>query len=279
MYCGNANVHFFVFLEGLGCGRLALAQCFVEAYAAGYGYVEAFYCTAHGDGYQGVAGFAGELAHALAFCAEYQRGGAAQVGLVEGFWCVVAGAYDPDIALFEFIQGTRQIGDHEVRHGFGSAAGYFGYGGVDAGGVVFRGDYGVCPCPVGYTQACAEIVRVGNAVEHEQQWWLLQAVEQVIERMAGFNRCYPRYYALVPVVASKAREAQAVGLDELHLRFFGALKKLPHAGIAPRGIEEYFCHCFGGGFQVDAYGMKAKYDAVWRCRHAGIIVVIVGAMR
>ena len=168
MHSGNANVLFFVFLEGLGCGCFALPQCFVQTHAAGYRYIQAFYCATHGDGYQCIAGFAGELAHAFAFCAEYQCCGAAQVGLVEVFGRVVAGAYDPDIALFEFIQSARQIGDHKVRHGFGSAAGYFGYGGVDAGGVVFGCDYGVRPCPIGYSQASAEIVRVGNAVENEQ---------------------------------------------------------------------------------------------------------------
>src|SRR5258707_11485672 len=42
---------------------------------------------------------------------------------------IVAGADDPDIALLELIERARQVGDHEIGHGLGRAAGHLGHGG------------------------------------------------------------------------------------------------------------------------------------------------------
>ena len=143
---------------------LPLAQGFVQADAAGDRDIQAFDPAAHGDAKERVAGFARELAHAVTFCAHHNRGGGFEIGLVQGLRRVVAGAVYPNIALFEVIQGARQIGDHEVGHGFRCAAGDFGHGGVDAHGMVFWGDNGMCARAIGDAQHRAQIVRVGHAV-------------------------------------------------------------------------------------------------------------------
>ena len=58
--------------------------------------------------------------------AQHQGGGAAQVGVIERGRRVVGRAGDPDVALLELAQRARQIGDHEVRHRLGRAAGHQG---------------------------------------------------------------------------------------------------------------------------------------------------------
>ena len=89
--------------------------------------------------------------------------------VVERALGVVAGADDADVALLQLVQRARQVGDHQVGHRLGRAAGDLGHRGIQAHGVVLRRDDGVRAGTVGHAQAGAQVVRVGHAVEHQHQ--------------------------------------------------------------------------------------------------------------
>jgi hypothetical protein len=212
---------------------------------------------------QFVAGLARELAHAVAFGAQHQGDRAFQIHLVQRLRRIVAGADDPDVALLQFVERARQVGHHEVRHGLGRAAGHLGHGGVDAGGMVLRGNHGMGAGAIGHAQAGAEVVRVGDAVEHQQQRRLatgLHLLEQVVERRHLRHRLHPRRHALVPVAATELGQAHAVGLDQAHTRFLDPLDELAHAGVAPGGFEIDLDDGFRRGFQPHADGVEAEKD-------------------
>ena len=87
----------------------------------------------------------------------------------------------PDAVFFELAQGAGEVGYGDVGHGFGRAAGDFAHGGVQPRAFVFGRDYGVHAHSVGGAQARAEVVRVGDAVEHQQKRRLTQVVEHVFK--------------------------------------------------------------------------------------------------
>ena len=189
----------------------------VQADAARHRDVEALDRAPHRQVHQLVAGARRQLAHAAAFGAEDDRERAAQVELVERARRRLGRADDADVALLQLAERARQVGDHEVRHRLGGAARDLGDRRVDADRVVLRRDHRVRAGAVGDAQAGAEVVRIGDAVEHEDERRLagrFGSLERVVERMAARDRLDARDDALVAVVAGQASQAPVVALDQ-----------------------------------------------------------------
>ena len=123
---------------------------------------------------------------------------------------------------------------------------------------------------VGHTQAGSQIVRIGHAVQHQQQRRLLQVVEQIVQRTLLADLADAGHHPLVAMAATQTRQAQAIGLDQVDVRLLGALQKLPHARIAPAGIKKYLDHRLRRHFEAHANGVEAKDDFVG-CGHGVII--------
>ena len=190
-----------------------------------------------------VAGARRELAQAAALGAEDERHRPGEVEVVDRARRVLGGADDADVALLQLAERSRQVGDHEVRHRLGSAARDLGDGRVDADGVVLRRDHGVRAGAVGDAQAGAEVVRVGDAVEDEDERRLAARfgrLERVVERVAARDRLDDRDDALVAVVAGETAQALVVAVDEAHLGGFGTRDELAHALVAPAGVDVDF---------------------------------------
>ena len=90
----------------------------------------------------------------------------------------------------------------------------------------FGRDHRVRAGAVGHAQAGAEVVRVGDAVEHQQQRVALDRVERVVERMAHRHRLDARHHALVAVRAAQLVQALVVAVDDLRAGLAGALDEL-----------------------------------------------------
>ena len=73
--------------------------------------------------------------------------------------------------------------------------------------VAFRRNHGVHPHGVGHAQAGAEVVRVGDAVEYEQQGRLSKVVEHVVEVDVVVRSVDKAGDALVAGVAAQVIEA------------------------------------------------------------------------
>ena len=122
---------------------------------------------------------------------------------------------------------AREVGHHEVGHGFGRTTGDLGHGGVDAGGVVFGGDHRMRAGPVGDAQAGPQVVRVGHAVEHQQQrlrdTGSFELFEQLVERTHLCDGIDARHHALMAVAAAHFGEPHAVGLNQPRAKLGRAL--------------------------------------------------------
>ena len=176
---------------------------------------------------------------------------------------VLGGADDADVALLQLAERARQVGDHEVRHRLGGAARDLGDGRVDADRVVLRRDHGVRAGAVGDAQAGAEVVRIGDAVEHEHERRLagrVDRVERVVERMAARERLDARDDALMAIVAGKAAQALVVAVDEPHPGGLGARDELAHALVAPAGVDVHLDDRARRRLQANADRVEAEQE-------------------
>jgi len=249
-----------------------LPQGLVQADTGGDRDVQALDRTGHRDAHQLVAGLAGELAQAVALGTEHQRERAGQVDVVDRALGVVAGADDPEVALLQLVEAAREVGHHQVGHRLGRAAGDLGHRRVDAHRVVLRRHYRVRAGAIGHAQAGAEVVGVGDAVEHQHQRHAvggLDALHHRIERMQHRDLVHARDHALVAAGAGELVQAVGVAVDQLHAGVAGALQELPHPRIAPVALVVQLEDRAGCGLHPHGDGMEAEEDAI--CAHPGIV--------
>ena len=113
--------------------------------------------------------FTGQTAHTFTFCAHHQRHRAGHFALIQGVGRFTGGAHNPDALFLQHTHGTRQVGYTDKRYAFGSATSYFFRRRIQLRRTVFRDDNRVHASGVSATQAGAEVVRVGHAIEDQQE--------------------------------------------------------------------------------------------------------------
>src|SRR6218665_1485058 len=120
------------------------------------------------------------------------------------------------------------------------------------------------PGPVGHAQAGPEVVRIGHAVEHQQQGRSaacgLELFQQFVERTDRRHGLHARGHALAAMAAGQLGDAHAVSLDQAGAGRAGAFEKLAHARVAPRGLVVDLDDRVGRGLQTHAHGVKAEQD-------------------
>ena len=135
--------------------------------------------------------------------------------------------------------------------------------------MVFGGDHRMGTGTVSHPQASAQVVRIGHAIEHQQQRLHalrqryislagLQLLQQFVQRMRLDKGLDPCHHTLVTVAAAELGQAHAIGLDQADTRFFDALHKLAHAGVAAGGFDVDFENRRGCGFDTHPDGMEAE---------------------
>ena len=106
----------------------SLADGLEEANACGNRDVEAGYGAEHWDAEEKIACLGCEVSHPFAFGAHDDGERAGEFGGVERLACfMVAGAGDPDSAVFKFNEGVAEIVSLDDGNAFGGADGYFSY--------------------------------------------------------------------------------------------------------------------------------------------------------
>ena len=147
----------------------ALAGGFVENDGSGGGDVEGTDAAGHGDAQEVVAGAADEIVEAGAFAAQDEDAVAGEVELVVVGGAALVEADDPDVLLLQFLEGADEVddaGDAEVLGGAG--AGFHGDGAQWRGAALGEDD-AVDAGAIGDAQQRAEILRIFNAIESEEQ--------------------------------------------------------------------------------------------------------------
>ncbi len=91
---------------------------------------------------------------------------------------------------------------------------------------------------IGDAQAGAEIVRIGDAVEHQQQRRLRQVVEHVVERDEALLRRDLRHHALMPRARRHAVESRRIDTRDAHAARLGQLDEIAGAAVMPCRRQE-----------------------------------------
>ena len=96
-----------------------------------------------------------------------------------GFPC---GSDDPDVLFLQQTHGARQVGDADQRDVLRRAAGHFLRRRIQLSGTIFWHDHRMHAGGVSATQAGAEVVRIGYAVEDQQERLieLRQQIRQIV---------------------------------------------------------------------------------------------------
>ncbi len=150
-------------------GGAALAGGFVEHNSSGGGNVEGTDASGHGDAEQVVAGAADEVVETGAFAAEDENAVTGEVELVVVAGAALVEADDPEVLLFQLFEGADEVDDTGEAQVLGSAgAGFYGHG-TERCGAAFSEHDAINAGAVGHAQQSAEILRVFDAVEGENE--------------------------------------------------------------------------------------------------------------
>ena len=85
---------------------------------------------------------------------------------------------DPDVLFLQQTHGARQVSHADQRNVFRRAAGHFLRRRVQLRGAIFRHDHRMHARRIRAAQTRAEVVRIGNAIE-DQEEWILQLSDKI----------------------------------------------------------------------------------------------------
>jgi hypothetical protein len=108
---------------------------------------------------------------------------------------------------------------------------------MNTDGPVLGDDQRVHAQGVRHAQAGTEIVRIGHAVQNQQQRGLFEALEDGVEVPRGGRSLDPRGDALVARVTRHAVEPGALHHDHAHTARLRRLRQVAHAAVAARLID------------------------------------------
>ena len=239
----------------------ALPARFEQADPRGNRYVEAFDTADHGYARQFVAGFAGQPAHAVAFGAQHPGD---RTALVDGIYILFGLAsrpHHPDTQIPQLAQAAGKIGDHDVRYRLRRAAGHLDGCRTEAAGAILRRHHGLSTRRVRHAQAGAEIVRIGDAIQHEQQGGTREGLHDIVERQVALGRRDAGNYPLMPHTARQAFQPRGIGGDDAHTRRACQSQQIPHPLVLAVSSDVDVLERFRRTTQSGRYGVEAVDQA------------------
>jgi hypothetical protein len=147
----------------------ALAEGFVEDNCSGSGDVEGADATSHRNAQQVIAGTADKIVKASALPAENEDAVAGEVKLVVVGLSAFVETDDPEIVTLELFECTDEIDDAGDAEVLGCSSTGLDGDRAQRGGAALGEQHAVNSCAIGDTQQGAEVLRVFNAVEGQQQ--------------------------------------------------------------------------------------------------------------
>ena len=151
------------------------------------------------------------------------------------------GTDHPDLALLQFAQGACQIGHGDVGNALCRTAGDLEHRLGQAHSAILRRNHRMRTDRIGHAQAGPQIVRVLNAVEHQQESRFLQRIEHIVE-------CDPAHFAgdagnhalMVPIAARHAFKPLAIDRHDTHAMQLGMLQQITRPAIIAPAVDEDF---------------------------------------
>ena len=208
----------------MGAGA-ALAHGLVHDDRAGDGDVQRADAARHGDAEEVVTGALDQVVESRALAAEDEAGVLAEVEVGVVGAAALVEADDPDVLLLHRLEGAGDVDDLRDADVLAGTGGGFGDDGGERGGAAFGKEDAVDACAVGRAEESAEVVRVFDAVEGEEEAVAAGAYRGVKEVFEGqeFALAEEGDDALVGVgfavagelVARFGGDADALGAGEL----------------------------------------------------------------
>ena len=146
-----------------------LASGFEEDSGSSGGDVEGADAACHGDMQQMIAGAADKIVKAGAFAAEDDDEIAGEIELVVGGGTALVEPHDPEIATLELFEGANEIDDAGDAEVFGGSGAGLNGGGAERSGAALGEEDAVDAGAIGDAKKSAEVLRVFNAVEREDE--------------------------------------------------------------------------------------------------------------
>ena len=208
-----------------------------EADAGGHGYIEAADAAGDRNAHDPVALLARQAPQPLAFRAQDPGD---RTGQVRREQALAAGirTCDPYTRFLHFAQRPRKVGHGDDRDRVGGAAGRFRDSSVDADRAVLRHDHRMRAERVCAAQAGAQVVRIGDAVEHEQQRrlrWMLEDIGERDVRQRGIDLGDD---ALMALRSRELVEAPVIDGVNAHASRFRPLDQLARPVVTTAGGHE-----------------------------------------
>ncbi len=164
-----------------------------------------------------------QATHTFTFRPHHQRQTAGHFALIQGMIRFTGSTDDPDVLFLQHTHGARQVGHADQRNVFRRAAGHFLRRRVQLRGAIFRHDHRMHARRIRTTQTRAEVVRIGNAIE-DQEERILELSDQI--RQIVFLILTARLHAGNDPLVNRAftfliQELAVSQLDHHALRFQG----------------------------------------------------------
>src|SRR5438067_8772724 len=159
----------------------ALPGDLVESHCSRGGDVERADPSRHRDPRHVIAGLPHQRPHAGSFAAQHQRGGRSQVHLAKLLVAVRSERDGPDTLLLQLLERSGEVRHAGHRKVLQRSCRGLGHRGRDAGGAIPGHHHAVRPERMRAADQRAQVLRVGDAVEDEQERRAGMAREDVLE--------------------------------------------------------------------------------------------------
>jgi len=116
-----------------------------------------------------IAGTADEIVQTSTFASEDEDAGPCEIELVVVGSAALVETDDPEIVLFELLEGAHEVDDADDAKMLGGSGAGFDGGGTERGGTALGEEDAVDARAVGDAQKGAEVLRVFDAVEGEKK--------------------------------------------------------------------------------------------------------------
>src|SRR2546423_4234811 len=207
--------------------------------------------------------------------AEHPAYRARKVGIEQAFLALGIGPNQPDAALLQVAHGPREVGDSDDGHGLDGTGSHLGHRRVDADRAILRNDHRVDAKRVRAAQTCAQVVRIGHAVEQQQQRRSGHRIEDLFEGLAELLALDLSDDALMDFAVCQLGEARIVDRVNVDAERLRELDDLTGAAVLARRRDVNCLHALRALAEPRRDSMES--DQIARSSHERLVTVAMGA--
>src|SRR5438105_8324728 len=257
----------------LAAGTASLLPRCVEADAGSYRDIERCDAAHERNADAPVAKLARQPPQSTSLAAEDPAYRARKVGIEQAFLALGVGPNQPDAALLQVAHGAREVGDGDDGHGLDGTGSHLGHRRVDADRAILGNDHRVDAKRVGTAQTRAQIVRIGHAVEQQQQRRSGQRAEDLFEGLSQLLALDLCDDALMDFAVCKLGETRIVDRMNVDAERLRELDDLTGAAVLARRRDVNRLDTFRALAQPRRDSMES--DQITRSSHERLVAGVI----